>query len=510
MPPTATKTSVMCPDDISGLVCLPPITDDLQVLWAQAELTEELDDHPQLMNTFSFFPYPSLPEIALLSLRYGLQMEKVKNWFMVQRIRCGISWTPEDIEETRSRLNYTQEHLHFKPLMSLARKSSTLRTEEFSVRVPKLCTKPGIAPRSLGDNEPQYKKMRLSSKHFDKEPKIFAEGTTTEHHMKRSSRDIANNSKHSSPVLSVHPKKRPILHNSVKQTGAGLILSPSGQEIRPDASYASDGEHPSSSWNSNNGEAAQLRAFFDQNGNFRRREDYHAASTRRQRKSKQQLSILKSFFLKCQWATREDYMMLEDITGLSRADIIQWFGDTRYALKHGNLRWFRDITQDPSSWVDDSHHPDNLNGGYSDSNSAAEELDPSMTDGLTSSSSRHLVHSMEDEEDIDTEPTSSTNSRHKASNLKLHVTYCSTPKSSRKSSTPSSLQRKYEILEDFWCSSQDLREGDLQKLVKETGLGRQQIVDWFTYKSKQSEDVDVCVVEDENDDGEEEEDDIQD
>lgn len=52
--------------------------------------------------------------------------------------------------------------------------------------------------------------------------------------------------------------------------------------------------------------------------------------------------MLKSFFLQRQWAKREDYHHLEQVTGLPRAEIIQWFGDTRYALKHGQLRWFRD------------------------------------------------------------------------------------------------------------------------------------------------------------------------
>lgn len=41
------------------------------------------------------------------------------------------------------------------------------------------------------------------------------------------------------------------------------------------------------------------------------------------RKTKEQLAILKSFFLQCQWARREDYHKLEQITGLPRPEIIQ-------------------------------------------------------------------------------------------------------------------------------------------------------------------------------------------
>ncbi|MXQ81888.1 hypothetical protein E5288_WYG004853 [Bos mutus] len=74
--------------------------------------------------------------------------------------------------------------------------------------------------------------------------------------------------------------------------------------------------------------------------------EYLSPDMQRQRKTKgktkEQLAILKSFFLQCQWARREDYHKLEQITGLPRPEIIQWFGDTRYALKHGQLKWFRD------------------------------------------------------------------------------------------------------------------------------------------------------------------------
>lgn len=87
-------------------------------MWTQAAQTSELDSNEHLLQTFSYFPYPSLADIALLCLRYGLQMEKVKTWFMAQRLRCGISWSSEEIEETRARVVYHRDQLHFKSLLS--------------------------------------------------------------------------------------------------------------------------------------------------------------------------------------------------------------------------------------------------------------------------------------------------------------------------------------------------------------------------------------------------------
>ena len=55
--------------------------------------------------------------------------------------------------------------------------------------------------------------------------------------------------------------------------------------------------------------------------------EYLSPDMQRQRKTKgktkEQLAILKSFFLQCQWARREDYHKLEQITGLPRPEIIQ-------------------------------------------------------------------------------------------------------------------------------------------------------------------------------------------
>lgn len=65
----------------------------------------------------------------------------------------------------------------------------------------------------------------------------------------------------------------------------------------------------------------------------------------RPRKTKEQLDILKQHFLRCQWPKSEDYTQLVEQTGLPRADVIQWFGDTRYAVKNGQLRWVQGVRE---------------------------------------------------------------------------------------------------------------------------------------------------------------------
>uniref|UniRef100_A0A8C0IK43 Homeobox and leucine zipper encoding n=1 Tax=Chelonoidis abingdonii TaxID=106734 RepID=A0A8C0IK43_CHEAB len=116
MPPN--KESPGNPSSPAALICLPPISEDMQLVWTQASQTSELDGHQPLRQAFSYFPYPSLADLALLCLRHGLQLEKVKAWFMAQRLRCGISWSAEEIEETRARLACRQDRPAFGALLA--------------------------------------------------------------------------------------------------------------------------------------------------------------------------------------------------------------------------------------------------------------------------------------------------------------------------------------------------------------------------------------------------------
>ena len=56
--------------------------------------------------------------------------------------------------------------------------------------------------------------------------------------------------------------------------------------------------------------------------------------------------MLKEHFLRSPWPKGEEYTKLVEQTALPRADVIQWFGDTRYAVKNGQLRWVRGVVRD--------------------------------------------------------------------------------------------------------------------------------------------------------------------
>ncbi|XP_021402174.1 zinc fingers and homeoboxes protein 1 isoform X2 [Lonchura striata] len=60
-----------------------------------------LDNNPLLLNTYNKFPYPTMSEITVLSSQAKYTEEQIKIWFSAQRLKHGVSWTPEEVEEAR-------------------------------------------------------------------------------------------------------------------------------------------------------------------------------------------------------------------------------------------------------------------------------------------------------------------------------------------------------------------------------------------------------------------------
>ncbi|XP_022076610.2 zinc fingers and homeoboxes protein 1-like [Acanthochromis polyacanthus] len=58
------------------------------------------------------------------------------------------------------------------------------------------------------------------------------------------------------------------------------------------------------------------------------------------KKTPEQLHILKKAFVCTQWPTSEEYDQMAEESGLPRTYIVNWFGDTRYACKNSNLKWY--------------------------------------------------------------------------------------------------------------------------------------------------------------------------
>uniref|UniRef100_K9ILC0 Homeobox and leucine zipper protein Homez n=1 Tax=Desmodus rotundus TaxID=9430 RepID=K9ILC0_DESRO len=494
MPPNKEASSLNTSH--AGLICLPPISEDLQLVWTQAAQTSELDGNEHLLQTFSYFPYPSLADIALLCLRYGLQMEKVKTWFMAQRLRCGISWSSEEIEETRARVVYHRDQLHFKSLLSFTHHAGRPPEEMSSPVSPPEQVSLGIVPLTLSEPtqmkglkaEPEDPSEPLSHQKA-KEP-LVAPGSGAVSHQSEFWQDLQSSGlpkeqtgrgpdqshglgpaswNHSTAVHQPHaPDKLPptsLPASSCKQGSASNVTPPSSTSS-PSFQVLANGTtatsiplqplgclpqplspseqalppHVEPAWP----QRLRPNSVLDRVGPT----EYLSQDTQRQRKTKrktkEQLAILKSFFLQCQWARREDYHKLEQITGLPRPEIIQWFGDTRYALKHGQLKWFRD----------------NAVPGA-----------PSFQDPAVPT------------------PSPSTRSLNE---------WAETPPLPIPPPPPD-----IRPLERYLAAHQQLRESDILQLSQESRLSTQQILDWFDSRLPEPAEVVVCLDEEEEEEEEE-------
>ncbi|XP_061444738.1 homeobox and leucine zipper protein Homez [Rhineura floridana] len=379
MPPN--KDAPGCLSSPPGLICLPPISEDLQLVWTQAAQTSDLDGNQHLLQTFSYFPYPSLSDLALLCLRHGLHMEKVKAWFMAQRLRCGISWSAEEIEETRARLIYHQDQLHFSCLLAGNDGDpwhQTCKNQEYHQPVPT-----SVHHSSKYSQNQQSSVTSLS--HCTTAQGVRELGKIWEFHVLSHHSKAQENCEPSGTSVHLHNTKETLTSAYLPTTTTSLdhrlqnshtvawgLTKASVQPTERITSAVNGGHHPvilpagspikatpSSSTTTASVEPCSLQNYQYPVGDQQQASGYLSDVLRKpRRKTKEQLDMLKSFFLRCQWARREDYHQLEKITGLPRAEIIQWFGDTRYALKHGQLKWFRDNAgQSPETISSVPSHP---------------------------------------------------------------------------------------------------------------------------------------------------------
>lgn len=490
----------------NSVVCLPLVSEGLKLVWTQSDQTRELDSIPELIQAFNLFPYPSSREVTILAKVCTLPLDKVKVWFMVQRIKYGISWSSEEIEETRKKLSVpelydsseTQEEMD---TQNKKKKLGEIITEVEAKAEESLVTAPKKKSRS--DSPDSYEPAKYTAPCFSSslpppqdsyyyrspvekhEPISEATLTLSETNSQVNSHSRYRKSKSQLAALrkSFQRENWPsefelrrlqeetgLSRNDIRKwfsdsryqlrVGRGSLAAaqsisiPTAVDLKQDQinqpiplvspKHHENGtklnEEPQGNGSrnsdffqnflSNSLEAFQDKALeaevYDSEDLSRDSEDslkdgepelplqltkqcntetdalqepsnlksssnpplsgsplpsvspvkrlsnsattskksFHSAKASpsqtplnvstastsptltpagRPRKTKEQLDVLKQYFLRCQWPKSEDYTELVKLTSLPRADVIQWFGDTRYAVKNGQLRWVKGV-----------------------------------------------------------------------------------------------------------------------------------------------------------------------
>ncbi|KAJ8394639.1 hypothetical protein AAFF_G00044420 [Aldrovandia affinis] len=178
------------------------------------------------------------------------------------------------------------------------------------------------------------------------------------------------------------------------------------------------------------------------------------------KKTPEQLHVLKSAFVRSQWPSAEEYDQLAEDSGLARPYIVNWFGDSRYAWKNGNLKWFFHYQ---------SGNAGAINGGGNRKRGR----------GRTRSKGRGR----------------SWGRRAKKS-------------TSGRGKSPPAIKFKSgkEILKEYYLKYKFLNEQDLDELVAKSNMGYEQVREWFAEVHRR-EDAGVTLFDDnpENEEEEEEE-----
>ncbi|KAM4633629.1 zinc fingers and homeoboxes protein 1 [Polymixia lowei] len=162
------------------------------------------------------------------------------------------------------------------------------------------------------------------------------------------------------------------------------------------------------------------------------------------KKSPEQLHVLKSAFVRTQWPTAEEYDQLAEDSGLPRSYIVNWFGDSRYSWKNGNLKWFFQYQ---------SGSVEGLNGGGGSKTGS----------GGNNSRKRRVRNRGWGRSRTRKQPKRST-----SSNAEVD-----------RAPPPMKFKSGRDILKEYYLKHRFLNEQDLDELVAKSNMSYEQVREWF-------------------------------
>ncbi|NXL25647.1 ZHX1 protein, partial [Setophaga kirtlandii] len=308
-----------------------------------------LDNNPLLLNTYNKFPYPTMSEITVLSSQAKYTEEQIKIWFSAQRLKHGVSWTPEEVEEARRKqfngtVHTVPQTITVIPAHISAASNglpSILQTCQIVgqpglvlTQVAGTNTLPVTAPIALTvagvPNQTQLQKSQIHSGQPVAETKQVAAIPAPQ--------SIKNES------TLMNPDSFGIRAKKTKEQLAELKVSylknqfPQDSEIVRLMKITGLTKGEIKKWFSDT--RYNQRNSKNNHGIHFNSDSWCSTSSKIGKKSPEQLHMLKSSFVRTQWPSPQEYNKLAEETGLPRSEIVSWFGDTRYAWKNGGLKWY--------------------------------------------------------------------------------------------------------------------------------------------------------------------------
>ncbi|NXS63354.1 ZHX1 protein, partial [Brachypteracias leptosomus] len=300
-----------------------------------------LDNNPLLLNTYNKFPYPTMSEITVLSTQAKYTEEQIKIWFSAQRLKHGVSWTPEEVEEARRKqFNGTVHTVPQTITVIPAHISAASNGLPSILQTCQIVGQPGLVLTQVAGANTLPVTAPIA---------LTVAGVPNQTQLQKSQIHTAQPVAETKQVAAI-PAPQPIKNESV-------LMSPDSFGIRAKKTKEQLAELKVSYLKNQFPQDSEIvrlmkitgltkgeikKWFSDTRYNQRNSKNNHGIHLNSDscKKSPEQLHMLKSSFVRTQWPSPQEYNKLAEETGLPRSEIVSWFGDTRYAWKNGGLKWY--------------------------------------------------------------------------------------------------------------------------------------------------------------------------
>ncbi|KFW11214.1 Zinc fingers and homeoboxes protein 1 [Fulmarus glacialis] len=300
-----------------------------------------LDNNQLLLNTYNKFPYPTMSEITVLSTQAKYTEEQIKIWFSAQRLKHGVSWTPEEVEEARRKqFNGTVHTVPQTITVIPAHISAASNGLPSILQTCQIVGQPGLVLTQVAGANTLPVTAPIA---------LTVAGVPNQTQLQKSQIHTAQPIAETKQVAAV-PAPQPIKNESalMNPDSFGIRAKKTKEQLAElKVSYLKN-QFPQDS------EIVRLmkitgltkgeikKWFSDTRYNQRNSKNNHGIHLNSDscKKSPEQLHMLKSSFVRTQWPSPQEYNKLAEETGLPRSEIVSWFGDTRYAWKNGGLKWY--------------------------------------------------------------------------------------------------------------------------------------------------------------------------
>ncbi|KAJ7338101.1 hypothetical protein JRQ81_010673 [Phrynocephalus forsythii] len=236
-----------------------------------------LDTNATMINSFNKFPYPTQAELSWLTAASKHPEEQIRIWFATQRLKHGISWSPEEVEEARKKMfNGT--------IQPAAQTITVLPAHVTATKMPQPLIQTAMPCQILSQTGLVLTQVSNGS---NIAPITLAVA---------SSQGQKRNTQNQPPAP--EPKRPHVVPADVspKQNSSAIPVSATTTIASPSVLMAASNDR---------------------------------------KKTKEQIAALKASFISSQFPDNDEIYRLIEITGLSRSEIKKWFSDYRYRSQRG-------------------------------------------------------------------------------------------------------------------------------------------------------------------------------